>query len=101
VKRFALCYRTVVCPVCLSVLSVTLVYCGHTVGCIKMKLVMEGGLGPGHIVLDGDPAPLPQREYPRPIFGPCLLWHFIECGLQCWTTDDTRKRTRPRNPFIN
>ena len=22
---------------------------------------MEAGLGPGHIVLDGDPAPLPQK----------------------------------------
>jgi len=35
VKRFALCYRTVVC---LSVLSVTLVCCGQTVGWIKMKV---------------------------------------------------------------
>jgi len=26
-----------------------------------MKLGMQVGLGPGHIVLDGDPAPLPQR----------------------------------------
>ena len=38
-----------VCPV----LSVTFVHCGQTVGRIKMKL---GILGPGHIVLDGDPA---------------------------------------------
>jgi len=59
VKRFALYYRTVVClacPVC-PVLSVTLVYCGQTVGRIKMKLGMQVGLGPGHIVLDQDPAP--------------------------------------------
>jgi len=34
--------------VCLSCLSVR-------------KLCMQVGLGPGHIVLDGDPAPLPQR----------------------------------------
>jgi len=55
VKRFALCYRTVVClSVCLSI---TLVYCGQTVGWIKMKLGMEIGLGPGHIVLDGDQVP--------------------------------------------
>ena len=52
---------------CLSVLSlyvclsVTLVYCGQTVGWIKVKLGTEVGLGPGHIVLDGDPAPPPQR----------------------------------------
>jgi len=42
---------------CVSVLSVTLVYCGQTVGWLKMKLGMEVGLGPGHIVLDGDSAP--------------------------------------------
>jgi len=56
VKRFALFYQTVLC---LSCLSVTLVYCGQTVGWIKMKLGMQIGLDPGHIVLDGDPAPLP------------------------------------------
>jgi len=56
VKRFALCYRTAVCPV----LSVTLVYCGQTVGWIKMKLGLQVGLGHGHIVLDGNPAPLPN-----------------------------------------
>jgi len=27
-----------------------------------MTLGMEVGLGPGHIVLDGDPSPLPKRE---------------------------------------
>jgi len=31
------------------------------VGWIKMKLGKQVGLGPGHIVLDRDPAPLPQR----------------------------------------
>ena len=48
---------------CLSVLSVclsvTLVYCGQTVGRIKTKLGMQVGLGPGHTVLDGDPPPFP------------------------------------------
>jgi len=57
--------RCPVCPVCLSCLSVclsvTLVYCSQTVGRIKMKLGTEVGLGPGHIVLDGYPAPLPKR----------------------------------------
>jgi len=51
VKRFALCYRTVVCPVCLSVM------CGQTAGWIKMPLGTDVGIGPGDIVLDGDPAP--------------------------------------------
>ena len=40
----------------------TLVYCGQTVGWIKMKLDTEVGLGSGHIVLDGNPAPLPPKE---------------------------------------
>ena len=58
---------------CLTVLSVTLVYCDQTVGWIKMKLSVEVGLGPGHTVLDGDPSPLPKGAQPT-IFGPCLLW---------------------------
>jgi len=35
-------------------------YCGQTVGWIKMKLGLQVGLDPDHTVLDGDPAPLPQ-----------------------------------------
>jgi len=46
---------------CLSCLSVTLVYCGQTVGWFKMKLGTEVGLGPGRTVLDGDPAS-PQKD---------------------------------------
>ena len=72
VKRFALvCYRTVVCPGCLC-LSVTLVYCGQTIGWIKMKLGTEVGRGPGHIVL-GEDLPPPQKGHSPRIFGPCLL----------------------------
>jgi len=41
---------------------------------IKMKLGTQVGLGPGHIVLDGNPAPLPKRGRSPPIFGLCLLW---------------------------
>jgi len=76
--RFALCYRTIVlsCPVlCLSCpvhLSVTLVYCGQTIGWIKMKLGVQVGLGPSHIVLDGDPAPPPKGAQP-PNFWPMSL----------------------------
>jgi len=44
---------------CLSVLSVTLAYCGQTVGRITTKLGMQVGLGPGYIVLDGDLGPPP------------------------------------------
>jgi len=42
-----------------------------------MPLGTEVGLGPDHIVLDGDPAlPLQRGTAPPPpsIFGPCLLW---------------------------
>ena len=60
----------------LSVVSVTLVYCDQTVGRNKMKLGKQVGLGPGHIVLDGDPAPSSPRKETEPlsIFGTCLLW---------------------------
>jgi len=51
------------------------VYCGQTAGCIKMPLGTEFGLGPGDIVLDGDPAsPPPKKGAQPPNFGPCLLW---------------------------
>ena len=68
VKRFVLCYWTVVC---LSVLSVTLVYCSQTVGWINMPLGMEVGLRPGHIVLDGELAP--QRGTTAPNFRPTSI----------------------------
>ena len=35
---------------------------------------MEVDLGPGHIVLDGDPAYPPKGHSSHPFFGPCLLW---------------------------
>jgi len=39
-----------------------------------MKLGRQVGLGPGNIVLDGDPCSPPQRgTAPSPIFGPYLL----------------------------
>ena len=87
-----------VCPMlaigplsCLSLLSVTLVYCGQTVPWIKMELGVEVGLGPGNIVLDGDP--VPQKGHKPPIFGPCLLWP------KGWMDQDATwcgDRTRPR-----
>jgi len=39
-----------------------------------MAFGMGVGLGPGHIVLDGDPAPLPKNGTEPPIFGTFLLW---------------------------
>jgi len=75
------------CPVCLSV---TLVHCGQTVGRIKMKLGMQIGLGPDHIVLDGDPAPLPKGAQ-IPTFGPYQLW-----PNGCMDQDVTWYGARPR-----
>ena len=40
--------------------------CGQTAGWIKMPLGREVSLGPGHIVLGGDPAPPPQRGTAAP-----------------------------------
>jgi len=49
------------------------VRCGHKAGWIKTPLDTEVGLGPGDIVLDGDPAP-PKKGKAPPLFGSCLLW---------------------------
>jgi len=37
------------------------VYCGQTARWIEMPIGIEVGLGQGHIVLDGDSAPLPKK----------------------------------------
>ena len=49
------------------------VYCGQTAGWIKMALGMEVGVGPGHIVLDGDRAPLPKKGTEPPILRPIFI----------------------------
>jgi len=68
----------VVCPICLTVMSVTLVYCGQMVGWIKMKHGMQVGLHPGHIVLDGDRAPFPKKGA-EPLPPQKILAH-VYCG---------------------
>ena len=50
-------------------------YCGQTVGWIKLPLGTEVGLGPGGIVLDRDPTPPTERGTEAPTFRPTLLWH--------------------------
>jgi len=45
------------------------VYGDQTAAWIKMKFGMEVGLGPSHIVLDGDPAPPPPTGHSPSIFG--------------------------------
>ena len=87
VKRFALCYRSVVWLSVLPALSVTLVHCGQTVGWIKMKLGTQIGLGPGHMVLDGDPAPPPLKGH-SPLFsanarcGQTAGWIKLPVGME-------------------
>ena len=76
-------YAVRLLSVCLSCLSVTFVHCGQTVGRIKMKLGMQVSLGPGHIVLDGDPTS-PQRAQPpnfRPISVAAKWLHGSRCHL--------------------
>jgi len=50
------------------------VYCCQTALCIRIPLGTEVGLGPGDIVLDGDPVPPTERGTAAPTFGACLLW---------------------------
>jgi len=45
----------------LNLVCATVIACAQTAGWIKMPLGMKVGLDPGHIVLDGDPAALPQK----------------------------------------
>jgi len=49
------------------------VHCGQMAGWMKTRLCTEVDICPGHIVLDGVPAPAKGAQQP-PIFGPCLLW---------------------------
>jgi len=48
------------------------IHCGQTSVWIKTALTTEVDLGPGHTMLDRDPAPLPKRGQSPPIFGPFL-----------------------------
>jgi len=65
------------CLSCLSVLSVCDIGVSWPNGWTDQDETWHAGigLGPGHIVLDGDPAHPPQKgAQSPPIFGPYLLW---------------------------
>jgi len=73
---------------CLVSLYVTLVYCGQTAGWINMLIGTEVDLGPGVIVLDGDPTPeLLRTEMGTaaagPTFGICLLLDEADSLIRC------------------
>ena len=71
VKRFTLCYRSVVLS-CLSACNVHALWPNGWTD--QDETWTQVGLGSGHIVLDGDPAPpAPKGEAPPPIFGRYLL----------------------------
>jgi len=73
-------YQIVVCPV----LSVTLVYYGQMFRWIKMKLGLEVGLNPSHIVLDRDPAPSSKRKLAQPLnFQPMSVVAKLLDGSRC------------------
>jgi len=72
------------------------VYCGQTARYITIPLGTEVGLGPGDIVLDGDPA-TPESGTAAPIFGPCLL-----CP-NGWTDQDATwygDKPRPKPHYV-
>ena len=50
------------------------VCCGQMAGWMKTPLGTEVDLDPGHIALNGIPAPAKGAQQPPPLFGPCLLW---------------------------
>jgi len=62
------CRSCLPCPV-LSVCNVGVLWQND----IKMKVGVQVGLAPGHIVLDGDPAPASPTGHIPQIFGPYLL----------------------------
>ena len=79
VKRFALCYRTVVlscpvCPVCLSVCKVDVLWPNGWTDQDDTRRARRPGPWP-HCVRWGPSSP-PQKwgGAPSPIFSPCLLW---------------------------
>jgi len=58
-------------------------YCGQTAGYMSIPLGTEIGLGPGDIVLDGDPAPQRKGTRHLPLFGPCLLCQTVTQLSNC------------------
>jgi len=58
---------------CLSVLSVTLVYCDQKVRWVRMPLGTEIGLGPGHIVLYWTQLSPTERGTAAPTFWPMSI----------------------------
>ena len=79
-------------------------HCGQTVGRIKMKLGMQVGLGPGHIVLGGDTAPPPLKGHIPPQFsahiccGQMAAWIKMSLGMEVCLGPGDYVRCGPRSP---
>ena len=89
IKRFALCYQTVVVSVCPGCLSVTFVHCGQTVGRIKMKLGMRVDLSHGLHCVRWAPSSLspnghsPLTQFSAPICcGHMAAWIKMSLGME-------------------
>ena len=80
---------------CLSVLSVTLVYCCQRVGWITMKLGMEVDIRPGHIVLHGDAAP-PKGTQPSSLRPVSVVVKRLDGSIETWHGG----RPRPRQHCV-
>ena len=72
VKRFALCYQSVVCPVCLSCLWRSCTVAKRLDGS-RWNLDADRPRPWPHCVRWGPSSPLPMGHSPLPIFGPYLL----------------------------
>ena len=70
------------CPVCLW--RWCTVVKRLELGWIKMKLGMQVGLGPGHTVLDRDPAPLPKRGTAAQLSAHVYCGQTVANRSYCW-----------------
>jgi len=58
------------------------VYCDQMAGWMKTPLGKEVDLGPGHIVLDGDPAPPQKGHRSPPLFSAHVYWSLISATAE-------------------
>ena len=79
-KQFALCYQTVVCLSVLSVCDVGVLWPDGWMD--QDKTWHEGSLGPGHSILDGDPAPPPQKGHNPNFWSMSVVAKRLD-GLRC------------------
>ena len=72
VKWFALCYRTIACPVCLSVCNVGVLWPN---GFMDQGATWYGDRSrPRPQRVRWGPSSAPKESQQPPLFGPCLLW---------------------------